>query len=235
LFCFAFGWYRRDWLVGDASATPLSSSPQNPHQQQPRLTPNNQPKHKTKQKKPRKALIGAGIGVFVPNSVAPSTMLGCRTSRDRMDACSDLIEFMFYGWGHLSSGDDFVALAGTWPSTVSLRNLYHWGQLFHRGGGLYMYDFGTDCGKMVARGANAAGEPPAARDWGESCNQAVYGQEEPPGYDLSSIRVRAAVFEGEYDLMATPKDVAKLMKEWNADVVAHKTFKMTPRACFFRG
>ena len=51
-----------------------------------------------------------------------------------------------------------------------------------------MYDFGTRCISMAEAATDARLE--------ETCNQAKYGQTEPPFYDLSKVTVKAAVFEG---------------------------------------
>lgn len=83
---------------------------------------------------------------------------------------------------------DLLKVAATWPSTVALRNLLHWSQLWQAAAGLRMYDFGTDCDKKPAS---------KGRAFEESCNQAKYGQEDPPGYDLSQVTCPAAVFAGE--------------------------------------
>jgi len=39
-------------------------------------------------------------------------------------------------------------------------------------------------------------------------NQAKYGQETAPDYDLSLLKFPLAVFSGSKDLLADPKDVA---------------------------
>lgn len=86
------------------------------------------------------------------------------------------------------SPDDLPRVASTWVSGVGVRNLMHWSQMMKAGNGLQMYDFGTDCGKEPAF---------KRRAFDETCNQAKYGQEDPPLYDLSNIKgVKAAIFQG---------------------------------------
>lgn len=53
--------------------------------------------------------------------------------------------------------------------------------------GLRMFDFGTNC-STVAR--------VDSRPFEETCNQAKYGQDDPPTYDLSHVTAKAAIMEG---------------------------------------
>jgi hypothetical protein len=53
--------------------------------------------------------------------------------------------------------------------------------------GLRMYDFGTNCSSTLNIQKQA---------FQETCNQAIYGQEDPPKYDLSMVTARAAILEG---------------------------------------
>lgn len=46
-------------------------------------------------------------------------------------------------------------------------------------------------------------------DYGKLKNKRVYGQSDPPVYDLSKITLPVYLFYGENDLLATPKVVAK--------------------------
>lgn len=49
-----------------------------------------------------------------------------------------------------------------------------------------MFDYGTNC-ELQSAGPGA---------FRESCNQARYGQPDPPAYDLSRVTARAALLEG---------------------------------------
>jgi hypothetical protein len=89
--------------------------------------------------------------------------------------------------------------------------------MYLHGDGLRMYDFGGDCGR--------AGSDP--KPYEETCNQARYGQDEPPTYDLSKVTARAAIFEGGDDIMATKEDVKELRRTWRADVVYDHSFPKT--------
>jgi len=78
-----------------------------------------------------------------------------------------------------------------------------------------MYDYGSTC----------PGDKP--KPFQETCNQAKYGQDSPPTYDLGQVTTKAAVFEGDADVMATKPDVAKLRKTWRAKVVYDYNFPKT--------
>jgi hypothetical protein len=124
----------------------------------------------------------------------------------------------FYGPSVIVSPDDLPKVSATWSSTVAIRNLLHWSQLYKRSSGLWMYDFGTDCDLSSRTRDNSTSE---------TCNQAKYGQRDPPKYDLKQVKARAAVFEGQNDLMATKEDVAKLKASWSADLVFNPMYPRT--------
>ena len=50
-----------------------------------------------------------------------------------------------------------------------------------------MYDFGTNCSRV-----GDAGPAP----FQESCNQAMYGQDDPPQYNMKQITANAVIFKG---------------------------------------
>ena len=50
-------------------------------------------------------------------------------------------------------------------------------------------------------------------DFGKSENLKKYGQEVPPEYDLSKIKVPTALFTGDIDTLADQKDVKWLKEE----------------------
>jgi len=159
----------------------------------------------------------AGIGEVGRNRVTVQLIGGCR-NRSFTAYCSDTINFMFYGPSRVVSPDDYERVGASWLSGVSFRNLNHWSQLQHRANGLWMYDFGTDCN---------LNSPRRNKTLSETCNQARYGQLQPPQYDLSQVTARTAIFEGQEDMMATKADVAKLRKAWKADVVYDVSFPKT--------
>lgn len=130
-------------------------------------------------------LNGAGIGPFIPNALTTQLLKGC-TPPAQTEWCFKLINFMFYGSSDYVAAADFFRVGATWPSTVSFRNLLHWSQLYHAGDGLIMFDSGTNC-------SMPEGGP---QPFQESCNQAKYGQEQPPTYDVSRVTTKAAIFEG---------------------------------------
>lgn len=169
----------------------------------------------------------AGIGEFGRNRVTSLMVNRCKYEGVKSGFCSALINFMFYGPSTVVSPDDLPRVAVTWLSGVGVRNLIHWSQMLHAGVGLRMYDFGTNCGKEPGFKKKA---------FDETCNQAKYGQEDPPLYDLSQIKgVKAAIFEGDHDLMATRPDVELLLKSWNADVVYDGMWNHTAHMDFVWG
>jgi len=91
------------------------------------------------------------------------------------------------------------------PSGTSVRNLAHWAQGVRQAAEQHMplfrrYDYGTSC-------VSPSGAP-------KNCNKRVYGTDEPPSYDLSSIKgVPIAFFSGSQDKLADPVDVEILAKE----------------------
>ena len=50
-----------------------------------------------------------------------------------------------------------------------------------------MYDFGSNCSGLAGGFLK-----------GYTCNQAKYGQDEPPAYDLGEITVKAAMLDSEW-------------------------------------
>jgi hypothetical protein len=81
--------------------------------------------------------------------------------------------------GNLDPGT-LVALMGHFPAGTSVKNMAHWAQGIRRrsASGLLRFDHGTDC----------AG--------GRACNQAMYGQPQPPAYNLTAITTPLAIFTG---------------------------------------
>jgi pimeloyl-ACP methyl ester carboxylesterase len=135
--------------------------------------------------RPRQLLIDAGIGQFMQNSATAQLISGC-SRPESTEWCFNFISFLFYGSSDYMNSKDLFKVGSTWPSTVALRNLLHWSQLYRSGDGLRMFDFGSNCG-VPARG-------PAP--YHESCNLAKYGADLPPSYDLKGVTAKAAVFSG---------------------------------------
>lgn len=50
-------------------------------------------------------------------------------------------------------------------------------------------------------------------DHGEKKNLAIYGQSEPPAYNISNIKARISLYFGDNDNMAVVEDVYKLSEE----------------------
>jgi lysosomal acid lipase/cholesteryl ester hydrolase len=86
------------------------------------------------------------------------------------------------------------------PAGTSVKNMAHWGQLVRENRfGMYNY--------------------------GKAVNLQKYGQEVPPDYDLSKIKIPVATFTGGYDVLADPMDVEKLqaiLSDNEALVYSHK-------------
>jgi lysosomal acid lipase/cholesteryl ester hydrolase len=80
------------------------------------------------------------------------------------------------------------------PSPTSTWNLTHWSQLV-RSGTFHAYDYGEDE------------------------NIKIYGQKFPPLYDLKKINIPVAVFYGELDYLANPKDVETFLLQELPNVV----------------
>lgn len=58
-------------------------------------------------------------------------------------------------------------------------------------------------------------------DYGAEGNLRHYGQKEPPGYDMSKIRVPMSIFYGEDDEIGDPADVGHLLTELPAPYLNH--------------
>lgn len=127
-------------------------------------------------------LYETGIGLMVHQTLFTQLLATCRRS-PRQDWCFS--QLTLDSSPYLNSAD-LPRLLATYPSTVSSRNLEHWSQLFRSATGLRTYDFGANC--SVPEGG--------PRPYQETCNQAKYGQEQPPAYDLSKVTTKAAVFAG---------------------------------------
>ncbi|GBF94026.1 lipase member J [Raphidocelis subcapitata] len=168
----------------------------------------------------RKFLAGAGVGGFIPSQVTSPALTGCKRSAHNLGWCLDLTNFAFFGPSKLTRAEDVPVILSIWPSGVSTRNLQHWSQMYHDRrlppGGLRMFDFGQSCGMP-------SGGPVA---YSETCNSAMYGQDEAPEYDQSNVTARVAIFEGELDLMAPPKAVDTMVSRLDgARHVYNKHFK----------
>lgn len=59
----------------------------------------------------------------------------------------------FYGPSQETDPNDIPRIVTTWSSSVGVRNLMHWSQMYHKASGLYFYDFGPD-----VRGAMACNQ-----------------------------------------------------------------------------
>ncbi|KAI8467151.1 MAG: Alpha/Beta hydrolase protein [Monoraphidium minutum] len=96
------------------------------------------------------------------------------------------------------------ALMGHLPVGTSVRNMALWSQAVRRGSAtqLLRYDFGGDC---------AGGRP---------CNMRAYGQEQPPGFNLTQITTQIALYTGDRDTISPPADVALLRAALAPGVIA---------------
>ncbi|KAI8462398.1 MAG: Alpha/Beta hydrolase protein [Monoraphidium minutum] len=159
----------------------------------------------------------AGVGHYLPASMTSHLLKGCAAGASASAFCFDLVDFLFFGPENHVATADFPRLAAVWPSGMPLRVLLHWAQMCRNGRGPEMYDFGTDCGS----------ERTAAHQYRETCNQARYGQDAPPRYDLSQVKTTAAVLYGDIDQMGSPRNVEKLLGSWGAQVVFEKQYATT--------
>ncbi|KAI8477465.1 MAG: Alpha/Beta hydrolase protein [Monoraphidium minutum] len=151
-------------------------------------------------------LLNAGMGQNLHNPMTHAISSGCHGAREAA-WCYGLMAAMGPGPGPGVQPEDLPRIAAVYPSSVGARNLLHWSQWVQKAEGLVMFDYGTDC----------PGDNP--KPYRETCNQARYGQDTPPVYDLSNVVARAAVIQGADDLMSTKEDSEKLLKAWRADVV----------------
>lgn len=98
---------------------------------------------------------------------------------------------------------------------LRVQNMAHWAQAVRGDGSgagapvFRKFDYGTECGR-----------------WGRqhTCNQAQYGRDTPPPYELSTIPrgVRLALFTGGVDQLASPADTALLLEALpSGTVVSH--------------
>ncbi|CAH8842441.1 unnamed protein product [Trichobilharzia szidati] len=55
-------------------------------------------------------------------------------------------------------------------------------------------------------------------DYGDEKNVEIYGQPDPPLYDISKLKVPIVIYYGGHDWLASPKDVRKLAKQINYTV-----------------
>ncbi|KAL3137660.1 hypothetical protein ABBQ38_004935 [Trebouxia sp. C0009 RCD-2024] len=86
------------------------------------------------------------------------------------------------------------------PAGTSVQNMVHWAQGVRRKvedqPKFAKYDYGQAC---VDSFGNA-----------QPCNQAMYGSEEPPVYDLKAIQTPLAIFSGGQDLLSDSRDIDAL-------------------------
>ncbi|KIZ02314.1 Lipase member M [Monoraphidium neglectum] len=161
-------------------------------------------------------LADAGIGHFLPSTMMAHLLQGCMRSHQSKAWCFNLVNFFLFGPSSRVADDDFARLAAAWPSGMPLRVIMHWSQMHRSGRGLEMFDYGSVCDGPSVHGP-----------YQETCNQAKYGQEVPPLYDISRVTTKAAVMYGADDLLGTEANVAKLLANWRADVVFTRKYLNT--------
>ncbi|KAI8477459.1 MAG: Alpha/Beta hydrolase protein [Monoraphidium minutum] len=155
--------------------------------------------------------LTAGLGFMLPNPLVVGLTSGCKQSRGA-DWCSKFIDFLLFGFSKEVHVADLERIAATWPSIVCTRNMEHWTQMLTRGAGVAMFDFGTAC------------PGPDPKPHRETCNQARYGQDAPPGYDMTQVTTKALVLHGLDDTVATAAGRDALLASWGARVVGNKEY-----------
>jgi pimeloyl-ACP methyl ester carboxylesterase len=102
-----------------------------------------------------------------------------------LDICIERVRLLSDAKTSVDNVHRFPITSGHYPAGSSLQNMYYWSQMFNNPD-FCMYDYGTDG------------------------NIQVYGQPNPPNYDLSQITEPVYMFVGEYDELASPADTATL-------------------------
>ncbi|GBF96705.1 lysosomal acid lipase cholesteryl ester hydrolase-like [Raphidocelis subcapitata] len=138
-----------------------------------------------------------GISEFLPSSEALSRLDG-QLCKLEPHLCVNLIAMICgYSLQNVDASRLPVYLNYT-PSGTSVANMAHWSQAMRLADPAAMpyFDYGTRCSTIL-------GAPRA-------CNQRMYGQLEPPRYNLSRIDTPLALFTGGQDRLADPADAALL-------------------------
>lgn len=105
-----------------------------------------------------------------------------------------------FGSGGLDSAASISAYLKHFPAGTSAKDMIHFSQLV-KSQQFQRFDYGT------------AG------------NQARYGSQNPPAYDLSKLAVPTALFFGQSDAWVTPKDAHRLLDQIRPEIlVSHKFF-----------
>ncbi|CAG0895845.1 unnamed protein product [Cyprideis torosa] len=130
-----------------------------------------------------------GLNEFLPNNEFMTWLAGfaCEPGDWLQAFCSNVI-FLICGYNKPQLDEDLIPhIVGHTPAGTSTKNVLHFAQGVKRPG-FHMFDYGT------------------------ASNQEIYGQEEPPEYDLSKTTVPVFLYYGENDWLTVPRDVLWLSK-----------------------
>eukprot|EP01024_Parvocaulis_polyphysoides_P008609 TRINITY_DN12569_c2_g1_i3.p1 TRINITY_DN12569_c2_g1~~TRINITY_DN12569_c2_g1_i3.p1 ORF type:complete len:483 (-),score=30.19 TRINITY_DN12569_c2_g1_i3:312-1760(-) len=120
--------------------------------------------------------------------------------------CSNAL-FMLVGYDPKEMNNNMLSTyLNYYPAGTSVKNIIHWGQMvLYKGTDLRMYDYGQKCYKWLV--------------FPQPCNQWKYGQQFPPTYNLSSVKVPMEIFRGGKDILADPIDVGILLENLDIEFV----------------
>ena len=133
-----------------------------------------------------------GVQQFLPGLVLDKVGADLCSVVD--DFCVMFLEFICGPTQDLNASRTEVYISKT-PAGTSVKNMAHWAQGIRRDR-FEMYDYGTP-----------------------ERNEQVYGQREPPQYDLSALSIPTAFYSGSNDWLADPEDVQVLLENVNPDII----------------
>ena len=114
------------------------------------------------------------------------------------EVCANLVATIADMDASRDNYERYDVVAGHDPSGTSVQNMVHWEQLTFVDN-YQKYDYGTDE------------------------NMKIYGQPNPPLYNLANIKNEVHLFAGDEDMLADPTDVQRLKNEMvNAKVDFHE-------------
>ncbi|XP_026752828.2 lipase 1-like [Galleria mellonella] len=127
------------------------------------------------------------VDLFKENSTLKNFLeVACTQDIGSYELCFDGIIFSVAGFDSEEIEPQFShILFGHCPARISLKNIYHLGQIGNRNK-FADYDYGT------------------------IKNIEVYGTTDPPEFDLGKVTAKTALFVGENDFLATIEDVDTL-------------------------
>lgn len=150
-----------------------------------------------------------GVRDFLPSNFVTRT-LGHYVCEDESTLCTNIM-FVLCGFDKKQLNETRVPVyTAHTPAGTSVKDVAHFAQMY-KSGKFQMYDYG----------------------WRYK-NRNHYGQDYPPQYDVSNIRVPIALFSADEDWLATPKDVSLLVPKLRT-VVFRKAIKQWDHLDFIWG